>query len=329
MRTTWGARAVAGLAVVAVVTLAGCTAQPRAVVRGGDDPSATASVDVGLEGGSTALVGGPLTAQDLPGWSDGPMPTDAAGSLISVCGTPLGTAEPQSQSQEAAVTTPVGIEVVTSVATYSPESLAKVVSAVDSVLGSCSMWDSEATSTTVATLRTSASGKATGAVLTSQDQGSSARTVTAFMLAVTGDGVVQVRARAHLDGTALTWPLQDFAAQVLSAAQRKALGGSVGIVRSPEIVATDSGDVAAVGQAPDDENSPTLQWGTSGAGTASSGGSGSTGSDSGAGVSGATGGTTSGGAPVQDQLPGESGIEPQVGAPPAEDVYGPLDGSAG
>lgn len=228
MLTTRFRRVVACLALT--VALTGCADERPGVVRGGGapDPQPSASAPA-------SATGQPLTAADLPGWTDEALPAGASESLVAPCGTPTGVRARQAGTRAAAVASPTGITVLTQVADYPQGTVpAWVVSEVIApALVACPAYTDGQDEVTVRSLPAPGGVSAAGAeIVRTHPDGS--RTVTVYWAVVTGEWTVEV-AVAGLMGPIGTSPLEGFAREVLTAAQAKALGQAVPVVSAPQL----------------------------------------------------------------------------------------------
>jgi hypothetical protein len=199
-------------------------------------PSGGTSFTGTVPGGavSAELIGGPLTAADVPGWHTAAVPADTRPTLVDPCGKPTGVQAFQQTVDTSALTTPTGISVITRVAGYaSPGARAAAIAAASAALSDCPSSTSAVRQVTTNLLTDPSTLTEVGVTIDSTTAGISGVSETEYWMAGTADGTVEVRVSAFIPSAAETDPLPDFSEAVLAAAQSKALGLPVGALTAP------------------------------------------------------------------------------------------------
>lgn len=214
--------------------LAGCSSPDREVVEGRDRSGTgqAGGVDNGHGGPVVTEPGHPLTAEDLPGWTDQALPDSAAQSLVTFCGEPTGLRDLQADVKAAALATPNGIAVLNQVATYPADPVGAITKTLRAAIEACPVMATDTHEVTVKVLEGPAGHSTLGAEIVSRDLATGVRDVTVYWAALAGEGTVEVAVSAQLSAMGDN-PLVTFSQNVLAAAKAKAEGRPVGTVAAP------------------------------------------------------------------------------------------------
>lgn len=228
--------ALSALTLAAGLSVAGCAEAPLTVVAGtGTAPGGATTVP-----GAPIVIeapGQPLVAADLPEWGEAALPEWANASLVQPCGEPTGLREQQSAVRAAALTTPTGITVLNQVGDYAgTDPVAAINDTLTRALLACPAYVADGQDVSVRALAGAEGATSVGAEVTRTDQATGLREVTIYWAALTGTSTVEVSVMATL-GSVGDPPLEEFALNVLAAAQAKALGQPLPAVAAPALPA--------------------------------------------------------------------------------------------